>query len=99
MASASAIVSGACRSVGMLMTSQAGDVSPGGEVKALQNLLGKALSAGSIAVGKRKQLAEWGPCLGAKAGASCLGGVIRHVQGNELCPAPSSSVSNQWGGG
>lgn len=95
MAGTPAITSDACGSAGVVMASQTGGVFPTGEVEALRDLLDKALSAGSIAARQRKQLAEWGTCLGAKAGASYLTEIIRHMQGNEPRPAPPWSASSQ----
>lgn len=95
MAGTPAIASDACGSAGVVIASQAGGVFPTGEVEALRDLLDKALSAGSISARQRKQLAEWGTCLGAEAGASYLTEIIRHMQGNEPRPAPPWSASSQ----
>lgn len=95
MAGTPAITSDACGSAGVVRASQAGGVFPTGDVEALRDLLDKALSAGSMATLQRRQLAEWGACLGAKAGASYLGGIIRHVQGSQPRPAPPWSASSQ----
>lgn len=88
MAGTPAIASDACGSAGAVIASQAGGVFASGHVEQLQELLRKALAAGRVTAERRQQVAEWGRCLGADAGADYLIEVVRHTAGSDALPAP-----------
>lgn len=94
LAGTPAIASDTCGAAGVVMASQTGGVFPAGQIRPLQDLLDKALSAGSITSQQRRQLAKWSTCLGAEAGASYLNAIIRHRPGKETPPTPPWLVSS-----
>ncbi|MGN6449399.1 MAG: glycosyltransferase [Brucella intermedia] len=74
-----AICSDACGAAGVVRASGVGGVFPAGNVEALAALLRQVMAAGRQTLNRRATLADWGQCLGAKAGARYLDAILSYA--------------------
>jgi glycosyltransferase involved in cell wall biosynthesis len=89
------VCSDRCGSAGVVRASGNGGVFRSGDLDALVCELRRAMSQGRLSVEERLRLAEWGQCLGARAGASYLRRVLDHADGCLERPAPPWGKTRQ----
>ncbi|NCC35106.1 MAG: glycosyltransferase, partial [Chloroflexia bacterium] len=87
-----AICSDACGASEAVLASQDGGVFPVGDTDALRDCLARQQARGLIAADRRRALAEWGRCLGARAGAVYLSQALQYVDGKAERPFPPWAV-------
>ena len=94
MAGTPAICSDACGASEAVLASQDGGVFPAGDIEALRDCLAWQVERGLMGGDRRRALAEWGCCLGARAGAVYLSRILQHVDGKAERPLAPWVVGN-----
>lgn len=98
MAGTPAICSDACGVAGAVRASGCGGVFPTGNVEALAHLLHDAMAQDPQTPERRATLAAWARRLGATAGATYLGAILRHTKlGGERPWAPWQDMAIKLG--
>lgn len=81
-----AICSNACGAAEAVLASKDGGVFPAGDTVALRNCLERQVELGVIGKQRRRALADWASCLGAKAGAAYLSQILQYQDGEAERP-------------
>lgn len=90
MAGTPVICSDRCGAAGVVRLSGRGGVFRAGDAADLARRLGRAIAAGPATPAQRAALARWARCLGARAGADYLTGILEHRtdEAGETRPRP-----------
>ena len=89
-----AICSDACGASEAVLASQDGGVFPAGNTEALRDCLARQVERGLMGADRRRALAEWGHCLGARAGAVYLSQLLQHQEGKAERPLAPWAIAN-----